>query len=818
MRNFGNTRCMKLALAATMGVLLLVGMSASAWALPVVDENFSYAAGSALVGQGGWAQTGTTTTNPILVTAPTLSYPGYPGSGIGNATTLLITGQDANKTFTGITAGNAYAAMLVNMNAATATGDYFFHFFDGAVTSNIFRARLLAKKDPASTNYALGIQVGSGTTTTVYTGYSYAVGTTYLVVVKYEYVAGTTNDIVSLFVDPAISTTEPLPTLTTTDATQADATNVDAIGLRQGGSTSGAQPIVDGIRVGSDWGDVVVGSPIEPTGACCDTATGACTITTQAACGFTWLGQDIPCNTTTCPNPDPLGACCNAVTAACTLTTASACVAPNVWNGAVTSCTPNPCAAIDKTLCEIAADDPVTMRPVLEGAFVHVTGLALVNDHQWQLTNIDFEITDGECCVSVFAGGTAWPTVLAGDMIDVVGTVGFYNGKTEIMTPSLTITVLSSGNPLPSPAEITTFELATQGETYDDCFIKIRCVQIVGGDAWPIAGSNANIQIDDGSGVTIMRIDKETDIDGTPAPVGKFTVIGLGTQFDSTSPYSDNYQILPRSLGDLIFDCTAACCDPAGNCTVTLQSECLAPSVWHAEWATCVPNNCPIPTGACCDAAGLCTVTIPAECLAPSVWHGEWATCDVASCPMPVGACCFLDGHCELLTEAECTAAPDHVQWIPGITCGEAAIPPCAQPAACCDPATGACSLLLAQFCEPPLVWHGDLTCVPTNPCPQPGACCDPNTGTCTFVLAENCPQGWMWLVGVACVPTNPCPPPVPTGACCDPQGLCTITTQVECVAPSIWHPEWTSCVPNFCPPPVPTEKTTWGKIKANYR
>jgi hypothetical protein len=818
MRNFGNTRCNKLALAVTMGVLLLVGMSASAWALPLVDENFSYAVGSALVGQGGWAQTGTTATNPILVTSPTLSYPGYPGSGIGNAIGLVTSGQDVNKPFTGITAGNAYAAALVNVTSSQTVGDYFFHFVDGPITGNIFRGRVFVKKDPASTNYAFGVQSSSANTSLVYTGFNYVPGTTYLIVLKYSFVASTNNDTVSLFVDPAISMTEPAALLTTVDAAAADATNLDLIGVRQGGASNSAVLQLDGIRVGSDWGDVVVGTAVDPTGACCNTATGACTITTQAACGFTWLGQDVACTVITCPNPDPIGACCNSLTAACTLTTASNCVAPNVWNGAVTSCTPNPCPALEKTLCDVAADDPVTMRPVLEGALVHVTGLALVNDHQWQTTNDDFEITDGQCCVSIFGGGIAWPTVLAGDMIDVVATVGFYNGKTELTTPGLTMTVLSSGNPLPSPAEITTFQLASQGETYDDCFIKIRCVQIVGGDPWPIAGSNANIQIDDGSGVTVLRIDKETDIDGTPAPVGKFTVIGLGTQFDSTSPFSDSYQILPRSLADLVFDCTAACCDPAGICTVALQSECLAPSVWHGEWAGCVPNNCPIPTGACCDAAGLCTVTIPADCVAPSVWHGEWSTCDLAACPMPVGACCFLDGHCEILTEAECTVAPDHVQWVPGATCGPEAQNPCAQPGACCDLSTGTCTFVLEALCVAPLVFHADLTCVPTNPCPQPGACCDPNTGNCTFVLPENCPQGWMWLVGVVCVPSNPCPPPVPTGACCDPQGLCTITTQVACVAPSMWHPEWTSCVPNFCPPPVPTEQTTWGKIKANYR
>lgn len=44
---------------------------------------------------------------------------------------------------------------------------------------------------------------------------------------------------------------------------------------------------------------------VDPTGACCNTATGACEITTQTACAYSWLGADIPCNVQTCPVPVP---------------------------------------------------------------------------------------------------------------------------------------------------------------------------------------------------------------------------------------------------------------------------------------------------------------------------------------------------------------------------------------------------------------------------------------------------------------------------------------------------------------------------------
>ena len=49
-----------------------------------------------------------------------------------------------------------------------------------------------------------------------------------------------------------------------------------------------------------------------------------------------------------------------------------------------------------------------------------------------------------------------------------------------------------------------------------------------------------------------MRIDKDTDIDGTTAPTGAFDVVGVVTQFDGTSPYWSGYQIMPRALGDIL--------------------------------------------------------------------------------------------------------------------------------------------------------------------------------------------------------------------------------------------------------------------------
>lgn len=242
----------------------VIALAASASAATLFTENFSYALGSQLNGQGGWSAHSGAGTNPHTInTAGGLSYPSYGLSGIGNLVgPLAPNGEDNNNTFAGQNSGDVYAAFMINASSTQTTGDYLFHFFDGAITGNIFRARVFLKKDASSTNYAFGIQFGS-TVNTVYTPFSYVPGTTYLLVVKYSFVAGATNDVASLFVNPAVECVEPVQaTVSTTDATQTDVVLLDGLAIRQGGASSGASASLDGIRVATTWSEAVCGAPV----------------------------------------------------------------------------------------------------------------------------------------------------------------------------------------------------------------------------------------------------------------------------------------------------------------------------------------------------------------------------------------------------------------------------------------------------------------------------------------------------------------------------------------------------------------------------
>ena len=213
---------------------------------------------------------------------------------------------------------------------------------------------------------------------------------------------------------------------------------------------------------------------------------------------------------------------------------------------------------------------------------------------------------------------------------------------------------------------------------------------------------------------------------------------------------------------------TRACCQPGGTCTVTAETSCQAPNVWHPEWTACQPNNCPapLPTAACCSPiTGACMVTTQASCPAPNVWHANWASCQPNDCPAP---------------------------------------PPPPAAAACCSPTSGTCTLTFQAACQNPNVWHADwASCDPTNPCPPPtGACCGTASGACSITTQVAC--GFTWLgVAVLC-DAQTCPVPALTGACCNSAtGDCTITTQAACAL--TWLGSGTICNAQTCPVPPPT-------------
>jgi hypothetical protein len=237
---------------------------------PIRVDDFNYATGAltdvggANVSGGNWVSN-TGTGNFLQVTAGSLSYAGYPSSGIGNKLSVIGTTSSAEDTFRNFptqTAGTVYAAFLVNVtdtvglaaNSST-TGDYFAGMISSTSTSSHV-ARIYIRAGSVANTYNLGIK---GTTTNAVAFQAsptdLPVGTTALLVVSYQIVAGATNDVVNLFINPVITNPEPAPSITQTTL-GTDSTDIGRFFFRQG-SAGTPNASEDGVRIGTSWASLI---------------------------------------------------------------------------------------------------------------------------------------------------------------------------------------------------------------------------------------------------------------------------------------------------------------------------------------------------------------------------------------------------------------------------------------------------------------------------------------------------------------------------------------------------------------------------------
>jgi hypothetical protein len=271
-----NTRSFKngLFVLAVLTVVMLSTMAVSAQIAggAIFVENFNYPAG-ALLTDNGWTAHSGAGTNPLSVSAPGLSYPGYPESDIGLAVRTANTGEDAHRLYPVQTAGTVYAGVLVQVNEAVidaaGIGGYFFHL-GGDPISTIFRGRIYVQKNEANA-IAFGITKASTSSAPdiAFTPFSFSLNTTYLLVVKYTIVDGATNDTVSLIINPTIPGAEPAPNVTAPDVGTSDI-NPASVAIRQGAPATSPLVAVDAIRIGTSWEDVTGGGTLTPGDAPAD--------------------------------------------------------------------------------------------------------------------------------------------------------------------------------------------------------------------------------------------------------------------------------------------------------------------------------------------------------------------------------------------------------------------------------------------------------------------------------------------------------------------------------------------------------------------
>jgi len=171
-------------------------------------------------------------------------------------------------------------------------------------------------------------------------------------------------------------------------------------------------------------------------------------------------------------------------------------------------------------------------------------GIVMGVDMQGSPSAISFTLHDGVDGIGTY-GSISNYTVTEGDSVRIIGSIGQYNGLLQMYLDS--VVLISSGNALPTtPSLITSLDETTESE-----LVKFENATLVDPTQWGSGSSGYTCEITNGSDTITLRIDADTDLYGTPAPVGAFDVVGIGGQFTFNSPALDGYQILPRYTADI---------------------------------------------------------------------------------------------------------------------------------------------------------------------------------------------------------------------------------------------------------------------------
>jgi hypothetical protein len=199
------------------------------------------------------------------------------------------------------------------------------------------------------------------------------------------------------------------------------------------------------------------------------------------------------------------------------------------------------------------------------GYAARLTGVATVASGIFSTAHLDVYLQDGSGGINLFKLGAGSTNIILGNSYTAVGNLFQFNGKAEIIPDDAQTDITNNGaGTLPPPLIRTIDQLLNTPETYEGMLIGIQHVENTdNGDPWPMPGNSANVEISDGSGELILRVDNDTDLDENPEPAWPKDVAGIFNQFDTSSPFDGGYQVLPRSIADIFAD---------GSLPVTLSS------------------------------------------------------------------------------------------------------------------------------------------------------------------------------------------------------------------------------------------------------
>lgn len=198
-------------------------------------------------------------------------------------------------------------------------------------------------------------------------------------------------------------------------------------------------------------------------------------------------------------------------------------------------------------------------------------------------------IQDHSAGMSIF-GSSLSTSVQRGDEVVVSGRITQFNGLNQFENPILHKIVSSGNDVAPVLIRISDFkneglrgEENLEGKLVRISGVTVRDLQGQPLSSWQVSGSGTNYRLIQGTDTVDIRIDADINLVNVPVPQGPFDVIGVVSQFKTSSPFTSGYQIMPRSKSDIL---------ASGPAIVTVPKELnITPSSVTITWKTQNPGS-----------------------------------------------------------------------------------------------------------------------------------------------------------------------------------------------------------------------------------
>lgn len=227
---------------------------------------------------------------------------------------------------------------------------------------------------------------------------------------------------------------------------------------------------------------------------------------------------------------------------------------------------------------EVTTNDADGVADSLD-VYVELRGIVHCSDFDGN-EGYNFTIIDGkEDGINVFNFNDVDAyTAVEGDSIGVKGYIDQYNGLTQVFAEG--IELFTQSNTTVTPLIVTSLDESTESQ-----LITLENLSLVNSETtWPSGGS---VDVTDESTVFTVFVPSGSPLANGNTPGGAFNLIGIGGQFDSSSPFNTGYQVVPCSITEL---CDVNTATTVNEATITATEVGL-----DYKWVDCNDNYAVIP-------------------------------------------------------------------------------------------------------------------------------------------------------------------------------------------------------------------------------